>query len=452
MDVTTAPRGELLRLVYELLDKVEALEAENAHLRERLCQKQTGSGPTNQLPSFVKPNTPKKKTKSRKQRDQSYHRMADVPTVRVFHAQKHCSDCGRKLGKPIVAYTRKVIDLPVRPYTVTEHVVCRQWCYHCQRQVLTPVNWKELVLGKGRIGLGLASTIAVLRERCRLPIGVIQTYLRLVYHLTLSRGEIVELLHQVATIGKPLYDRLLQEIRASPVVHGDETGGRENGRNGYFWSFSTPTTHYLLYRQSRGQKIVEEIVGPNSEHFQGTMVSDFYASYNTYTGFHQRCWVHLLRDIRELKHQHPKHPPLNKWAKRVTTIYEAAKAWPGPDASLPIGLAAQTRRQQQQHYEQQLSGLCKPYLTKDRLVSTLCGRICTFLPELFVFVRYPEVPSHNNPAEKILRHTVIARKIQGGTRSAKGSETKAVLTSLFDTWHLRGLNPLQQCQLLLAER
>ena len=83
-------------------------------------------------------------------------------------------------------------------------------------------------------------------------------------------------------------------------------------------------------------------------------------------------------------------------------------------------------------------------------MSTLCGRIITFLPELFVFVRFPNVDPDNNRSERILRHTVTARKISGGTRSPKGSETRSILTSLFDTWQLQGLNPLTQCRLLLT--
>lgn len=74
----------------------------------------------------------------------------------------------------------------------------------------------------------------------------------------------------------------------------------------------------------------------------------------------------------------------------------------------------------------------------------------TFMPELFVFVRFPDVTSDNNPAERIIRHTVVARKISGGTRSSRGSETKSILTSLFDTWSLQGKNPQEQCRLLLA--
>jgi len=91
-----------------------------------------------------------------------------------------------------------------------------------------------------------------------------------------------------------------------------------------------------------------------------------------------------------------------------------------------------------------------PYVKKNTPMSTLASRAITFLPELFVFIRFPNVKSDNNHAERIIRHTVIARKISGGTKTPKGSEIKAILTSLFDTWQLQNLNPFQQCRLLLT--
>ncbi len=55
-------------------------------------------------------------------------------------------------------------------------------------------------------------------------------------------------------------------------------------------------------------------------------------------------------------------------------------------------------------------------------------------PELFVFVAIPGVPAHNNLAERSIRPLVVARKISGGTRSPKGSQTRIGLASLFGTW------------------
>lgn len=449
MDINSAPRGELVRLIYEMADKIALLEGELARLKEKLHEKGKDTQSLN-TPSFVKANKKNKKVKERKKRTVAYTRKKEAPTETIFHTAEVCIDCGGELGKPTVAYNRQVIDLPVISYSVIEHVVFKRWCYSCKKCIQPEVDLSEKVLGKGRIGINLASTIVTMRDRLRLPIGMIQQYLKLFYSLHLSKGEIVELLHTTASIGKPRYEKLLEEVRSSDVVHADETGGRENGRNGYFWSFSTKNVHFLLYRKSRAAKVVEEIVGEDSEKFNGVLTTDFYAAYNTYAGFHQRCWVHLLRDIHELKEKHKKHPPLNKWAKQVKQIYEEAKVYTGPSPATPLGLVLQQRIDKQHMFEQRLRRICQGYIAKDVPMSTLCGRIITFMPELFVFVRFPNVESDNNPAERIIRHTVVARKIQGGTRSAKGSETKSILTSLFDTWNLQGKNPLQQCRLLLA--
>jgi hypothetical protein len=94
---------------------------------------------------------------------------------------------------------------------------------------------------------------------------------------------------------------LKAQARASPVVHADETGWREDGQNGYIWAFSTPgddTVRYYEYAQSRGGHMVRRILGGT---FRGHLVSDFACGYNRHPCQHQRCWVHLLRDLHDLR-------------------------------------------------------------------------------------------------------------------------------------------------------
>ena len=69
---------------------------------------------------------------------------------------------------------------------------------------------------------------------------------------------------------------ILERIRGSPVVHADETGWREDGHNGYVWTFSTPSRRYFL-RRGRGKAVVDEVLG---DQFAGVLVSDFYAAYH----------------------------------------------------------------------------------------------------------------------------------------------------------------------------
>jgi transposase len=453
-DFLTAPRGELLKLVYELIDeneflkiRITELREENQKLRENLQDKGKPS-----RPSFVKPNVKKKKKdlSLRKKRERGFARKLDLPTKQEFHSFEVCPDCGGPLGKPSVAYKKQVVDLPQTSFTVTEHVVFKRWCVHCQKRVSPKLNLQDKVVGSHRFGLNLFTNIAILRERFRLPVRGIKLYFKTFYRLDLSEGEIVEILHKAAYLSQPKYDQILKSVKASPFICGDETGFREDGQNGYLWNFTTKDNQLVFYRKSRGSKVVREIVGEDGQDYEGVVVSDFYSAYNEHAGFHQRCWAHLLKDIRELREQHPNHPPLNIWAKKIRAIYQEAKDYQGPDSNLPLGLQAQERIQKETYFKEKLNQTCQPYLTKSSPMSGLSGRINKFLPELFTFIRFPDIPSTNNLAERTLRHHVVQRKIFGGTRSEKGSQTKAILGSLFGTWNLQSLNPLQEMRLLLA--
>ena len=85
--------------------------------------------------------------------------------------------------------------------------------------------------------------------------------------------------------GTAMVAEMVDRIRGSPVVHADETGWRQDGVNGYVWTFSTPTDRYFL-RRGRGKEVVDEALGDS---FDGVLVSDFYAAYNHYPGLKQRA-------------------------------------------------------------------------------------------------------------------------------------------------------------------
>ena len=223
------------------------------------------------------------------------------------------------------------------------------------------------------------------------------------------------------------------------MVHADETGWRQDGANGYVWTFSTPTERYFL-RRGRGKGVVDEALDHS---FGGVLVSDFYAAYNHYPGLKQRCWAHLLRDIHDLTSLYSADVKLARWAAAVHNLYAKAKSFSHPQAG--------KHRRAQLELERQLLAQCRPFLDDPLAVQgKLCRRIQRFIKELFVFVAEPAVPPDNNAAERSLRHLVVSRKISGGTRSPKGTEAKMTLASLFGTWRAQGLNPLTNCRHLLT--
>jgi transposase len=431
----------------ELIALVKLLQQENKELKKRIAQLERKQPPD--LPFHPKPSIKQRGKKKRKKRSHGYARILDTPTQVMKHAYSRCPDCSNELHNGWLKRRRQVIDIPLAPATITEHQVFEHWCNRCKKKVAPNLDLSGTVLGNHRVSLKLMSYIATLRNQQRLPLKEIRSHLLTIYHLTLSRGEIIEICHMVAKYGVPLYEHIGQTVQQSFVVNADETGWREDGVNGYLWSFSTPEVHYLTYKKTRAKTVVEEVIG---DQFEGVLVSDFYASYNTHLGYHQRCWVHLLRDIKKLCEDYPKDKQVHTWAQQVKAIYQKAKAYTGPDPTEYTN----TRTQQQQRwrdegaFREQLLNMCKPYLTQDVPMKTLCQRIDTFQDELFLFIADPRVPSDNNQAERAIRHSVIARKISGGTRSEKGSCTRFVLASLFGTWKLQGRNAFQECLAMLT--
>ena len=109
------------------------------------------------------------------------------------------------------------------------------------------------------------------------------------------------------------------------------------------------------------------------------------------------------------------------------------------------------RRTAQLALERRLLALCRPFLDDSLAVQArLCRRVERHIKELFVFVAQPEAPPDNNAAGRSLRPVVISRKISGGTRSERGTDTKMTLASLFGTWRAQGLNSLLACRELLV--
>ena len=273
--------------------------------------------PGNKPPSRRRQPDEPDERKPRKQRERGFARRRMEPTRREVHAPESCPECGTGLAGGWVQRTREVIDVPPTPVEVTEHVLLARRCPTCERRRVPRLALDGVAVGRQRLGVGLMSLIATLREEERLPVRTIRSHLWTVYQLKLSAGAIVEATHRVAQLARPVVDDMLERIRGSPVVHADETGWREGGINGYVWTFSTPRERYFL-RRGRGKEVVDEALG---ESFSGVLTSDFYAAYDHYPGPKQRCWVHLLRDIRELTARYPDHRRLARWSRALKRLY-----------------------------------------------------------------------------------------------------------------------------------
>jgi hypothetical protein len=452
MELSTRNHAELValveqqqRLIAELQATVDAQAAMIQRLERRVRELERGDSPPRGMPGHKREQPEAGTRRPRCKRAENHARRRGEPTARVTHVVSHCPDCGIALAGGAVKRTREVIEVVPVPASITEHVYLERCCPGCGKRFTPAVALAGQVVGQSRLGVGLVSLIATLRSEWRLPVRAIQQVLASVHQLDLSTGAIHGVLQQVAQVGQAPIAATLAAIRASPVVHGDETGWRENGRNCFLWCFSTPPARYYACG-SREKGMVDAVLGPG---FTGVLVSDFYAAYDHYDGLQQKCWVHLLRDIHTLVRQHPDDAALATWAAQVHDCYTSALA---QAAALTAGEAsAERRRVVRQACADQLSAVCRPYETDATVPqAVLCRRIAKYLHALFTFVREVGVPADNNPAERSVRHEVISRKISGGTRSGEGTQTRLALATLFGTWRVQGRDPYAACRALLA--
>lgn len=436
---------ELVLLVQEqqvTIARLEAIIAEQqatiVRLEQRIRDLEGGTAPSKRMPGLKPSQARRGDRPPRSKRSVNLARRRAPATVQVIHALTICPHCGAPLAGGSVKRTREVIEIAPQPVMVTEHVVLERCCGTCQRRVTPAIPLDGLVVGRSRLGVGLVSLIALLREELRLPLAAIQRYLASVHDLRLSVGGIVGALGQVARAGQVESKRILATIRASPVIHADETGWREDGINGYLWTFSTPTACVYTHG-GRGKGMVDDTLGDAD----ATLVSDFYAAYDHYPGLQQKCWAHLWRDIHDLERQHPDDVELARWVAEVVAIYRDATGFSHPQE--------RARMAHRRVVLERLQQVCQPFLADETAPqAVLCRRIEKYRHALFTFVVDPAVPATNNAAERSLRHIVVSRKISGGTRSEQGTQTKLTLASLFTTWRLRGLDPLNACRQILT--
>ncbi len=434
-----------------LREENDRLRAENERLREELeaLLEQATESAQRQRERVVKvkrsraPREGAKKPRKARAAEYNTSRRRMEPTRVERHVLERCPECNHRLGGESIDYTREVVELPEpQAVEVIEHQVIRRWCPHCEAWYSPRLDLSGQVLGQGRMGVRIASLVAYLRTTLRIPVRGVQEYLGTLHGLRLSVGEIVGLTHGARCALHRQMDELRATVRASQVVHCDETGWREDGQNGYVWACVTEgprAVRYFEYNRSRGHRVPQHILGLT---FRGWLVSDFYSAYNLLRGRHQRCWVHLLGDLHTLKEEHAGQVDVATWALQVREVYDEAQAWllSQPEATSEERQVAYSRAYRRiyelgQQYAQ----------VDDHACRVLARRLLRFQEELFQFVLVPGLPADNNPAERSLRPVVIMRKISGGTRSPAGTRTRLTLASVFATWVARHLNPFREC-------
>jgi len=438
----------LQRQLDQAASRSQALEAQVAELQEQLAQlrqvvqgqalPQASAASQPMPPAWVKANVKKKrpKTPGRKAGHEPAHRPLpehidahiDVPLPRDVQGQASCPKCRAQLSE-VTGHKRIVEDLIPAQRVVTCYHTFSGYCPGCRKVIESrapeqPPAPAGVDLPQGQLGLGVLASAALLRVQYRLPFRQITQLLKDLPGLWLSSGAVAR---QVQRMGRWLageYQRLKVIIRASQMVHMDETGWRINGRNGWLWTMLSE--HHTVYHvhPSRGRKVAEDLLG---DHFAGTLVSDFYAGYAHACGNQQKCLAHLLRNLSETAAA-DRAFAAGGFFRRCRRLIRELLLLKRKKTETPVAVyEAKGRR-----LEARLDKLAHdPW--QEPHARRLAARLRRHTGELTRFLWHDQVPPTNNAAERALRPAVVARKISGGSRSGRGANATAILLSVLRT-------------------
>lgn len=157
------------------------------------------------------------------------------------------------------------------------------------------------------------------------------------------------------------------------------------------------------------------------------IVSDDAGQFNVLT--HALCWIHAERTIEKII-------PFSDEAKKdLDTVKD--QIW-----ALYKGLKNYKETPTQKDKQRLEAMFDKIFTTKTHsaTLNNALKRIHQNKDELLLVLRRPDIPLHNNAAERAIREYVKKRKISGGTRSEKGRRARDTFSSLKKTCRKLGLS------------
>ena len=242
--------------------------------------------------------------------------------------------------------------------------------------------------------------------------------------------------YQLKRAGSPLYRMLAESLKNGSFIHADETGWKVNGKNHWLWKFSNKKVSVSHIDKSRGQKVVENMIG---NEYGGTLISDFLSAYNKISAkAKQRCLVHILRDLEKVKAYWHDDKEVLRYIGRLKQIFDDAIALHKEYKDKRRGDVYCARRSALQD---SLKDFAFPNPNK-KILKRFAKRLERHKAELLTFLYEKGIDYHNNHAEQQIRTDVIFRKITFGNRSENGARYHSVIMSILQTAKLNGLDPI----------
>lgn len=335
---------------------------------------------------------------------QEYRRVTRV--IQVPKASK-CQKCGNENLQESKRKTERIkVDLVFAKNSIRKSII-KYWapCAYCQKCKSYTKSTEFARNGRPKIyGYGFKIWIVYQRVTLRLPYRNIIMAIEDMFNEALAVNTLTDYLQEVAYGYTQTENQTVQKLLASPFLHVDETPVNIDHINQNIWVFTDGKHVVFKYTETRDASFVHEFLAA----YEGVLVSDFYSGYDSLNCKHQKCLVHIIRDLNNDLWSNPFDVELGNF------VYEVK------DLLVPLMEAIQKYGLKKRNLNKFKTAVDKFYINTiidHSYKSDLCvkyqERFIKYRESLFTFLEQDGIPWHNNPAENALRAITLQLDISG---------------------------------------
>lgn len=385
---------------------------------------------------FIRTNA-KRKQRTPGQNAQRIKKRSRPPRANrhVEVASQACPSCGgtELTRRPNKAYARQAFDLWISPggirRRVTRYTTSRHRCDKCKTEFL-PQEYLRLQ----EHCHSLKSWAMYQHVAHRITFNSVAETLNDCFGLPVHASDVSEWKSGLAQYYEATYRRLMEKIVAGHLIHADESEVHlTRVGKAYVWVFTSLEGVVFIYRQSREGSFLSELL----KGFQGVLVSDFYAAYDSVDCEQQKCLIHLMRDFNHDLLGNPWDEELKYLASQFGVLLRTITATVDRH-----GLRRRHLRKHRRDVDKFYEILTKP-VGRSELAESYRTRLLKNRSKLFTFLDHDDVPWNNNNAEHAVKRFAKYRAIADGRYSETGLSQYLLLLSIYVTCEYKRIDFLR---------
>jgi transposase len=441
-DVVVAQANEIARLKHDVDQLKKALIGPKT---ERSKMPRVDAG---------KRRTPEERLAKRRANAAAKQKLETVRTpLKVPPEAKTCPDCGLVDAMKPVGTGRETTVFEFIPARWIRHIYVQEVLRcDCRNYVVTAPGAPK-VIARGRYSASFLAHLAVAKCADSIPIYRIEKdYQR--QGIPIARSTMTSLLHTASEITKPIWVRVLDNIKVRAIVQADETrlrmqkdkpGKDGKPKNGFVWTFVAEDDHggtdvAYVYAADRSGDTPKRVLGDT----KGWLLVDEYSGYNHVAKAARRkragCHAHLRRYFHDaLKTAPIAQEAIDLILELYLVEYEAEQR-----GFLKTAAHLKLRQAKSTPIRTQLKKWLDKQKPRHRPTSPIGKAIKYALNHWEDFGRFLDdarINLDNNASERSLRRVALGRKNFLFVGDVDAGTNIAGLYTLVATCEARGINP-----------